>query len=79
MKQTGLPFIVQDKKQLTALTSSARQEIVDVLPQMGTVSVGELAATPGQRTPSTTICACSSRPAWCFAPGIEAREYARKS
>ena len=48
MKQTGLPFIVQDKKQLSALTSSARQEIVDVLSQMGTVSVGELAATLGR-------------------------------
>jgi predicted transcriptional regulator len=48
MKQTGLPFIVQDRKQLTALTSSARQEIVDVLSQMGTVSVGELAATLGR-------------------------------
>ena len=48
MKQTGLPFIVQDKQQLTALTSSARQEIVDVLSQMGTVSVGELAATLGR-------------------------------
>jgi DNA-binding transcriptional ArsR family regulator len=48
MKQTGLAFIVQDKKQLTALTSSARQEIVDVLSQMGTVSVGELAATLGR-------------------------------
>jgi len=45
MKQTGIPFSVQDKKQLTALTSSARQEIVDVLSQMGRVSVGELAAT----------------------------------
>lgn len=48
MKQTGLPFIVQDKRQLSALTSSARQEIVDVLSQMGTVSVGELAATLGR-------------------------------
>jgi DNA-binding transcriptional ArsR family regulator len=45
MKQSGLPFVLQDKSQLTALTSSARQEIVDVLSQMGAVSVGELAAT----------------------------------
>jgi len=48
MKQAGLRFIIQDKKQLTALTSSARQEIVDVLSQMRTVSVGELAATLGR-------------------------------
>jgi predicted transcriptional regulator len=48
MKQTGLPFIVHDKEQLTALTSSVRQEMVDVLSQMGTVSVGELAATLGR-------------------------------
>jgi DNA-binding transcriptional ArsR family regulator len=48
MKRTGVAFIVHDKKQLTALTSSARQEIVDVLSQMGTVSVGELGATLGR-------------------------------
>jgi DNA-binding transcriptional ArsR family regulator len=48
VKDTGLPFVVQDKKHLAALTSSSRQEIVDVLSQMGTVSVGELAATLGR-------------------------------
>jgi DNA-binding transcriptional ArsR family regulator len=48
MKRTGLPFIIQDKKQLSALASSARQEIVDVLSQMGIVSIGELAATLGR-------------------------------
>lgn len=48
MKQAGLPFSVHDKKQLAALTSSARQEIVDVLSQMGTVSVSELATTLGR-------------------------------
>jgi DNA-binding transcriptional ArsR family regulator len=48
MKQSGLPFIVRDKKQLSALQSSSRQEIVDVLSQMGTVSVDELAATLGR-------------------------------
>jgi DNA-binding transcriptional ArsR family regulator len=48
MEQAGLPFIIQDKKQLSTLASSARQEIADVLSQMGTVSVGELAATLGR-------------------------------
>jgi DNA-binding transcriptional ArsR family regulator len=48
MKQDRRPFIVQDKKQLSALASSARQEIVDVLSQIGTVSVGELAAMLGR-------------------------------
>ncbi|HWG20580.1 MAG TPA: helix-turn-helix domain-containing protein [Terracidiphilus sp.] len=48
MKQTCPPFVVQGKKQLSALASSARQEIVDVLSQMGTVSVGELAAALGR-------------------------------
>jgi predicted transcriptional regulator len=37
--------VVTSKKQLAALTSAARQEIVDVLTQMGTVSIAELAET----------------------------------
>lgn len=38
-------YIIDSKKQLTALASAARQEILDILVQMGTVSVTELAAT----------------------------------
>lgn len=48
MRQADLPFIVQDKKQVSALKSPVRQEIADVLSQMGAVSVGELAATLGR-------------------------------
>jgi DNA-binding transcriptional ArsR family regulator len=35
--------LVKDKPQLAALASGVRQEIVDVLPRLGTVSVAELA------------------------------------
>jgi DNA-binding transcriptional ArsR family regulator len=48
MKQVPRPQLVQNKKQLAALTSSMRQEIVDALSQMGTVPVSELAATLGR-------------------------------
>ena len=40
--------IIRSKKELTSLASSARQEIVDVLSQMGTISVAELAAALGR-------------------------------
>jgi predicted transcriptional regulator len=40
--------VVRSDQQLAALTSAARQEIVDVLAQMGTVSVAEVAATLGR-------------------------------
>jgi len=36
--------LVKDKPQLAALASGVRQEIVDVLPRLGTVSVADLAA-----------------------------------
>ena len=42
-------FLIRDKKQLAALAAAARQEIVDVLAEMGTVSVAEIAATLGRR------------------------------
>jgi DNA-binding transcriptional ArsR family regulator len=44
------PQLVKNRKQLAALTSSIRQEIVDALSQMGTVSVSvsELAAALGR-------------------------------
>ncbi|MGA7312432.1 MAG: helix-turn-helix domain-containing protein [Silvibacterium sp.] len=48
MKQVPGPHLVQNKKQLAALTSSMRQEIVDALSQMGTVSVSKLGATLGR-------------------------------
>jgi DNA-binding transcriptional ArsR family regulator len=48
MEHAEAPFTVQTKKQLAALTSPIRQQIVDVLSQMGTISVAELAATLGR-------------------------------
>jgi len=48
MKAPGPSFVVSSKKQLATLASSVRQEIVDVLSQMGAVSVGELAVTLGR-------------------------------
>jgi predicted transcriptional regulator len=41
-------YVIASKKQLTALTSASRQEILDVLMQMGAASVAELAATLGR-------------------------------
>jgi len=40
--------LVRSEKQLAALAAAARQEIVDVLEQIGTVSVAELAAALGR-------------------------------
>jgi len=48
MAKSNSLHVVASKKQLTALTSASRQEILDVLAQMGTVSVAELAATLGR-------------------------------
>jgi DNA-binding transcriptional ArsR family regulator len=48
MSRDGRFHVVRTKKQLAALVSGARQEIVDVLSQMGTVSVAELAAALGR-------------------------------
>src|ERR1051325_732349 len=42
------PHLVRSPRQLAALAAAARQEIVDVLEQLGTVSVAELAATLGR-------------------------------
>jgi DNA-binding transcriptional ArsR family regulator len=41
-------YFIREKRQLAALASAARQEVVDVLEEMGTVSVAELAATLGR-------------------------------
>ena len=41
-------YLIRSDKQLAALAAAARQEIVDVLEQMGTVSVAELAAALGR-------------------------------
>jgi DNA-binding transcriptional ArsR family regulator len=41
-------YVIRRKRQMRALAASTRQEIVDVLPRMGTVSVAELAATLGR-------------------------------
>jgi DNA-binding transcriptional ArsR family regulator len=48
MRPDGRTYVVRSKRQFAALASPARQEIVDVLSQMGTVSVAELAATLGR-------------------------------
>ena len=42
------PHLIRSGKQLAALAAAVRQEIVDVLEQMGTVSVAELAAALGR-------------------------------
>jgi DNA-binding transcriptional ArsR family regulator len=41
-------YIIRDKRQMRALAASTRQEIVDVLPRLGTLSVAELAAALGR-------------------------------
>jgi DNA-binding transcriptional ArsR family regulator len=41
-------YLIHSEKQLAALRAAARQEVVDVLEQLGTVSVGELAAALGR-------------------------------
>lgn len=48
MSSAGQRHVIRTQKQLRALTSAARQEIVDVLAEMGTVSVAEIAATLGR-------------------------------
>ena len=45
---TRRKHIIRSEKQLAVLASAQRQEIVDVLAEMGTVSVAELAATLGR-------------------------------
>jgi len=45
MSQT---YVIRSKKELAALTAAARQEVLDVLAQLGTVSVRELAAALGR-------------------------------
>jgi DNA-binding transcriptional ArsR family regulator len=45
MPSNSRPFIIRDRGQLRSLASPVRQEIVDVLCQLGTVAVSELAAT----------------------------------
>jgi|SRR5215471_1410072 len=42
------PHVIRSAKQLAALTAAARQEIVDALEQLGTVSVAELAGALGR-------------------------------
>jgi len=44
MASTKDNYIIRDKRQMRALAASTRQEIVDMLPRLGTVSVAELAA-----------------------------------
>ncbi|HKW45051.1 MAG TPA: helix-turn-helix domain-containing protein [Candidatus Eremiobacteraceae bacterium] len=44
MTLTNRPYAVSAKRQFAALASSARQELIDVLQRLGTVSVAEIAA-----------------------------------
>ena len=46
--KTIRPHVIRGKKQLACLAAAARQEIFDVLEQMGTVSAAELAAVLGR-------------------------------
>jgi DNA-binding transcriptional ArsR family regulator len=48
MSKVGQRHVIRSEKQLAALASAARQEIADVLAEMGTVSVAEIAATLGR-------------------------------
>lgn len=41
-------YVIRGKRQMRALAAATRQEIVDVLPRMGTISVAELAAALGR-------------------------------
>lgn len=41
-------YLIRDKPQMRALAAATRQEIIDVLPRMGAVSVAELAAALGR-------------------------------
>jgi len=41
-------YLIRTDKQLAALAAATRQEVVDVLAQLGTVSVGELATALGR-------------------------------
>ena len=42
--KTPSPYVIEAKAQFAALASSARQELVDVLQRLGTVSVAEIAS-----------------------------------
>jgi DNA-binding transcriptional ArsR family regulator len=48
VRQKNSSHVIRTKQQLAPLASSARQEIVDMLSQMGTVPVAELAAALGR-------------------------------
>jgi hypothetical protein len=43
MNESRQKHVIRNEKQLAALTSAARQELLDVLAEMGTVSVAEIA------------------------------------
>jgi DNA-binding transcriptional ArsR family regulator len=48
MKRVAENYTIRNRKQMRALAASTRQEIVDMLPRMGTVSVAELARALGR-------------------------------
>lgn len=47
MRKTGL-YLIKSEKRMAVLASAVRQEIVDVLAEMGAVSIAELAAALGR-------------------------------
>lgn len=47
MRNTG-PYLIKSEKQLAVLACAIRQEILDVLAEMGAVSIAELAASLGR-------------------------------
>ena len=48
MKMAAQRYVIRKQKQLAALASAARQEIVDVLAEAGTLSVAEIGVTLGR-------------------------------
>ena len=48
MAITGKQYVIRSPKQLAALSSAARQELIDALATIGTVSVAEIASTLGR-------------------------------
>jgi DNA-binding transcriptional ArsR family regulator len=48
MQHRPAKYVIRDQRQLKALVSPARQEVVDALAQVGTASASELAATLGK-------------------------------
>jgi hypothetical protein len=64
MAKSTYTHVVRTEKQLAALVSAARQEIIDVMAEMGTVSVAEIAATLGRPGVRPLLPSPSTQPGW---------------